>query len=90
MRKLGELRNLRYCNDFPEVLSRTGIARLWKNWAGYRSFSAWSGVITLATTVVCDRVHLEIGPMSCVFLTLGGGWSTVRGTLELVRRAIGS
>ena len=69
---------------------RTGIARLWRNWSGYRCLAAWAGVITLYMTAVCDRVHLTIGPVSGVLITLGGGWSTVCGTLELVRRATGS
>ena len=47
-------------------------------------------MITLAMTAVFDRVRLEIGPVSCVLVTLGGGWSTVCGTLDLVRRDIGS
>ena len=69
---------------------RTGIARLWRNWAGYCCLDAWGGVITLAMATVCDRVRLAIGAVSGNLLTLGGGWSTVCGTLDLVRRAIGS
>ena len=64
---------------------RTGIARLWINWAGYCHLDASAGVITLAMVEVCDHVRLAIGPMSGVFLTRGGGWSTVCGTLNLVR-----
>ena len=69
---------------------RTGIARLWRNWDGHRRWAAWARVITLAMAAVCDRVHLAIGPVSGVLLTLGGGWSKVWGTLDLVRRANGS
>ena len=39
---------------------------------------------------VFDHVRLEIGPVSGDLLTLEGGWSTVCGTLDLVRHAIGS
>ena len=69
---------------------RTGISRLWRNWAGYRRLAAWYRVITLAMAAVCDRVRLEIGPVSCVLLTLGGGGSTVCGTLDLVCISTGS
>ena len=72
------------------VSSRTGIARLWRNWSGYRCSAAWAGVITLAVTAVCDLVRLEISPMSGDFFTLVGGWSTVCGTLYLVCHAAGS
>ena len=41
-------------------------------------------------TAVFDRVRLEMGPVSSDFLTLGGGWSTVCRTLELVRCDTGS
>ena len=47
-------------------------------------------MITLAMAAVCDRLRLEIGPVSGVLFTLGGGWSTVWGTLDLVLRATGS
>ena len=40
--------------------------------------------------VVCDCVRWEIGPRSVSLSTLGGGGSTVCGTLDLVRRATGS
>ena len=69
---------------------RIGIARLWRNWYGYRRWAAWDGVITLAMADVCDRVCLEIGPVSGVWITLGGGWSKIWGTLDLVRCATGS
>ena len=85
----GCLRSWRYCNDFLEVLSRTGIARLWRNWAGYRCWAAWAGVITLAMDLVCERVRLAIGAVSGVLFALGGGWSTVWGNLDLVLRANG-
>ena len=39
---------------------------------------------------VYDHVHLKMGPMSVDLLTLGGGWSTICGTLDLVRCAAGS
>ena len=73
-----------------EVSSRTGIVRLWRNWNGYRRLAAWAGVITLAVAVVCDRMSQAIGPRSVALSTLGGGGSTVCGTLDLVRRATGS
>ena len=85
----GCLLSWRYCNSFHEVSSSTGIARLWRNWVGYCCLVAWAGVITLTMAAVFDRVHLAIGPVSGDFLTLGGGWSTVCGTLDLVRRATG-
>ena len=47
-------------------------------------------MITLAMEEVCDHVRLAIGPVSGDFLTLGGVWSTVCGTLDLVRFATGS
>ena len=40
--------------------------------------------------VVCDLEFLVIGLRSVVVSTLGGGGSTVSGTLDLVRRATGS
>ena len=43
--------------------------------------------MTLAMAAVCERVRLEIGAVSVVLFTLGGGRSTV-GNLDLVRRAI--
>ena len=45
---------------------------------------------TLAMAAVCERVHLAIGAVSGVFFTLGGGWSTVWGTLDLVHRVTDS
>ena len=69
---------------------RTGIARLLRNWYGYRCLADWAGVITLAMAAVCDRVCLAINPVSGDLLTLGGGWSTVCGTLNLVCCATGS
>ena len=69
---------------------RTVIARLWINWDGYRHVAAWDGVITLVMAAVCDLVRLEIGSMPVDLLTLGGGWSTICGTLYLVRCATGS
>ena len=80
----------RYCNDFSEVLSRTGIVRLWRNWDGYYRLAAWSRVITLAVSVVCERVRRAIGLRSVALSTLGGGMSMVCGTLDLVRHATGS
>ena len=73
-----------------EVLSRTGIARLWRNWSGYCRWAAWVGVITLAMAEVCECVCLAIGAVSGVLFTLGGGWSTVWGNLDLLRRSTGS
>ena len=87
--KFGCFRSLRYCNDFPEVSSRTGIAILWSNWAGCRRLDSWDGVITFSVAVVCAFVRLAIGPMSVDLFTLGGGGSTVCGTLELVSLATG-
>ena len=78
-----------YCNDCPVVLSRTVIARLWRNLAGYCRWAAWPGVITLAMAAVCERVRAEMGAVSVVLFTLGGGRSTVW-NLDLVHRAIGS
>ena len=52
-------------NDCPEVSSRTSIARLWKNLAGYRRWAAQDGVITLAMAVVCECVCTEICCVSC-------------------------
>ena len=46
--------------------------------------------MTLAMALFCDHMRREIGPRSVVFSTLGGGGSTVCGTLDLVRRANGS
>ena len=71
-------------------MSRTGISRLWISWAGYRRLAAWAGVITLAVAVVFYILRLEIGPMSVYLFTLGGGGSTVCGTMDLVLRANGS
>ena len=68
----------------------TGIARLWRNWAGYYHFAAWDGVITLAVAVVCDRVLLAIGPRPVGFSTLRGGGSTVCRTLDLLCHDTGS
>ena len=39
---------------------------------------------------VCEGVRLAMGAVSIVLFTLGGGWSTVWGNMDLVRRAIGS
>ena len=86
----GCLRSWRYCDDCPNFLSRAGIARLWKNWAGYCCLTAWEGVMTLAMAVVCDQVRQAIGLRSVALSTIGGGGSTVCGTLDLVRRATGS
>ena len=85
----GCLRSWRYCNDFLEVSSRTGIVRLWRNLAGYPLWDAWDGVITLAMDTVYERVRVEMGAVSVVLFTLGGGRSMV-GNLDLMRRAIGS
>ena len=45
--------------------------------------------MTLAMATVCEPVPLEIGSVSVVLFTLGGGRSMV-GNLHRVRRAIGS
>ena len=91
MRKLQvRTHSRKYCNDCPEVPSRTGISRIWRNWDGYLRVDSWARVITLAMAAACDLVRLEIGPMSVDFLTLGGGWSMVCGTLDLVLHATGS
>ena len=71
-------------------MSRKGITRLWRKWAGYFCLAAWAGVIALAVVVVCDSVRLKIGPRSVALATFGGGGSTVCDTLDLVRRATGS
>ena len=86
----GCLRSWWYCNICPEVSSRTGSARLWINWAGYRRLAAWARVMTLSTAVVCYQVRQAIGLMSIALSTLGGEGSTVCGTLDLVHRATGS
>ena len=57
--------------------------------AGYHRWATWDGVMPLAMAAVCERVRLEIGAMSVVLFTLGGGRSMV-GNLDHVRRAIGS
>ena len=44
----------------------------------------------LAMEVVCDLVRQEIGCRYVAFSTLGGGGSTVCGTLDLVRCEMGS
>ena len=44
----------------------------------------------MAIAVVCDLVRQSIGPRSVALSTLGGGGSTVCGTLDLVCRAMGS
>ena len=67
---------------------RTGIARLWRNWAGYRRWDAWDELITLAMAAVCERVRVAMGAVSVVLFTLGGGRSMVW-NLDLVRHAIG-
>ena len=46
--------------------------------------------MTLAMAVVCDRVRQAICLWSVAFSALGGGGSTVCGTLDLVHRATGS
>ena len=46
--------------------------------------AAWDGVITFSMAAVCDIMRLAIGPMSVDLITLGGGWYTVCGTLDLV------
>ena len=46
-------------------------------------------MIILAMAAVFERVNAEIGAVSVVLFTLGGGRFTVV-NLELVRRAIGS
>ena len=43
-------------------------------------------MIILAKASVFDRMSMAIGLVSGVWLTLGGGWSTVWGNLDLVRR----
>ena len=68
----------------------TGIVRLWRNLAGYRRLAAWAGVIKLSMAAVCGRVSLEIVPVSGDLLILGGGWSLLCGTMDLVRHATGS
>ena len=83
------LRSWRYCNDCPEVLSRMGISRLWRNLAGYFRTDAWARVTIIVMAAVCDCVRLAIGAVSVVLFTLGVGRSTV-GNLDLVRRSIGS
>ena len=87
--KFGCLRSWRYCNDCPEVSSRTGIARIWRNLAGYRRCAVWAGVITLAMAAVCERVRVAMGAVSVVLFNLGGGRSMVW-NLDLVRHEIGS
>ena len=79
-----------YYKSFSEVSSRTGIVRLWRNWAGYRRMAAWDGVMTLAMEVVCDLLLQAIGPGSISLCTLGCGGSTVCVTLDLVCCAMGS
>ena len=68
----------------------TGIARFWRNWAGYCCLDAWAGIITLDVAVVFGRVRRAICPRSVAFDTLGGGGPTVCGTLELLSCATGS
>ena len=85
----GCLHSWRYCNNCPEVLSRTGIARLWRNLPGYRCWAAWDGVIILDIAAVCERVHAAMGAVPVVFFTLGGGRYTV-GNMDLASHAIGS
>ena len=85
----GCLRSWRYCDDCPNFLSRAGIARLWRNLAGYRCWADWDGVITLAMAAVRECVYAEIGDVSIFLFTLGGGRSAL-GNLDLVRRLIGS
>ena len=85
----GCLLSWRYCNDCSEVLSRTGISRLWRNLAGYCRWAAWDGVITLAMAAFCEGVRVAMGDLSVVLFPLGGGRSAV-GNMDLVRHAISS
>ena len=71
------------------VSSRTGISRLWRNLSGYRRWAAWAGVITLDVAAVYEHVHLTMGAVSGFLFTLGGGWPTVWGDLDLVSCATG-
>ena len=59
-------------------MSRTGIARLFRNLSGYLHWAAWAGVMTLSVFAVCERLCLATGSVSMV-----GGW-------YLVRHAMGS
>ena len=70
---LGCLRSWRYFNNFPEVLSRTGISRLWRNLSGYRRWAAWYGVITLVIAAVCERMRVGMGAVSVDLFNIGGG-----------------
>ena len=82
------LRSWRYCSDWPEVLLRTSIAKLWRNLSGYLCWASWDGVMALAMFAVCKRVRLEMGAVSIVLCTLGGAQS-MKGNLDHVRHAIG-
>ena len=86
----GCLWSWQYSKSFPEVFLRTGIARIWRNWAGYHRLATWDGVMTLAMEVVCDLLRRAIGLGSVALSTLGGGGSTVCITLDLVCPAMGS
>ena len=44
----------------------------------------------MAMEAVYDLLRMAMGPMSVDVLTLGGGWFTICGTLDLVRRDTGS
>ena len=44
----------------------------------------------MSMSVVCDLVRWEIFPRSVALSTLGGGGSMVCGTVDMVRRAMGS
>ena len=46
--------------------------------------------MTLDMAVVCDLMRRKIGPRSVDLYTLGGGGSTLCGTLDLVRYAMNS
>ena len=83
------LRSWRYFNSCPEVSLRTGITRIWRNWAGYCHLAAWSGVMILGMAVVCYRLRRSIGPRYVAFSTPGIGGSTLCGTLDLVFRVTG-
>ena len=89
-KNFGCLRSWQYCNSCPDILSRTGSDRIWRKWDGYRRLGAWAGVTTLAISRVCDRFLWTIGPRYVALSTLGGGWSMVCGTLDLVLCATGS
>ena len=58
--------------------------------AGYCRWATWAGVITLVMAKVFERVCLAMGAVSGVLFTLGGGWSSMWGDMDLVCRATGS